>query len=34
MHPIAKQDRYVPIDILRGLALYGVLFVNLQIGFP
>ncbi len=29
MQPLTQPDRYVPIDVLRGLALYGVLIVNL-----
>ena len=29
MQPLTQRDRYVPLDILRGLALFGVLLVNL-----
>ncbi len=29
MQPLAQKDRYAPLDILRGLALFGVLLVNL-----
>ena len=29
MQPLPQRDRYTPIDILRGLSLYGVLLVNL-----
>ena len=30
MQPVEQRDRYAPLDILRGIALYGVLTVNLQ----
>ncbi len=29
MQPVPRQDRYAQLDVLRGLALFGVLFVNL-----
>ena len=29
MQPLPQADRYLPLDILRGLALFGVLLVNL-----
>ncbi len=29
MLPLPQSDRYLPIDILRGIALFGVLIVNL-----
>jgi len=30
MQPVEQRDRYAPLDILRGIALYGVLIVNLE----
>lgn len=30
MQPVEQRDRYAPLDVLRGVALYGVLIVNLQ----
>ncbi len=30
VHPLAAAERYSPIDIIRGLALLGVLIVNLE----
>src|SRR5262245_61712930 len=32
-NPVASQERYVSLDILRGLALLGVLLVNLESDF-
>ncbi len=29
LEPVEQRDRYAPLDILRGVALYGVLIVNL-----
>ena len=31
--PLAGRERYVPLDVLRGIALLGVLWVNLLTSF-
>src|SRR5262245_51159925 len=28
--PVAERERYAPLDVVRGVALFGVLMVNLE----